>query len=220
MYSFAQRSDTRVVDEPFYAYYLMLTGKDHPGRAEVLKTQSHDLDAVFENLAHLEDTEVLFIKNMAKHLETIPTNLFKAYTHLLLIRDPAQIITSFVKGYPNPKMEDIGMAYQFALYAFFVKHGYPFVVLDSNEVLKSPQRVLSQLCERLGIPFDTAMLSWEPGARPEDGSWAKHWYHRVHKSSGFLASSSATPQLPDHCVPLYEEARPFYEALYLHALKA
>ncbi|MGK7368639.1 MAG: hypothetical protein ACNS64_00385, partial [Candidatus Halalkalibacterium sp. M3_1C_030] len=37
MYSFAQRSDTKVIDEPFYAYYLRKTGKKHPGREEVLK---------------------------------------------------------------------------------------------------------------------------------------------------------------------------------------
>ncbi|RMF66572.1 MAG: sulfotransferase family protein, partial [Calditrichaeota bacterium] len=35
MYSFAQREDTRVVDEPLYGYYLKLSGADHPGREEV-----------------------------------------------------------------------------------------------------------------------------------------------------------------------------------------
>ena len=32
MYSFSQRPDTVVIDEPFYAHYLVTTGIDHPSR--------------------------------------------------------------------------------------------------------------------------------------------------------------------------------------------
>ena len=31
-YSFAQRPDTKVIDEPIYAHYLLSTGISHPGR--------------------------------------------------------------------------------------------------------------------------------------------------------------------------------------------
>lgn len=220
MYSFAQRADTTVVDEPFYAYYLKLTGKPHPGREEILASQPQDVDSVFDGLDQLHQSPILYIKNMAKHLETIRTGRFREYVHILLIRDPRQIITSFIKVYPNPQMEDIGMAYQYALYEFFLANNYKFVVLDSNEVLKDPRAVLTQLCDRLEIGFDPAMLSWNPGARPEDGVWASHWYGNVHKSSGFAAPSSAERELPEHCHHLYEASRGFYDDLYLHALKA
>ena len=39
MYSFAQRADTTVVDEPFYGFYLDQTKIPHPGREEVLRSQ-------------------------------------------------------------------------------------------------------------------------------------------------------------------------------------
>ena len=32
MYSFAQRNDVRVVDEPLYGHYLKVTGAQHRGR--------------------------------------------------------------------------------------------------------------------------------------------------------------------------------------------
>lgn len=35
MYSFAQRSDTQVLDEPLYASYLKLTGMPRPYREQV-----------------------------------------------------------------------------------------------------------------------------------------------------------------------------------------
>ena len=42
MYSFAQREDTRVLDEPFYAYYLTHVNPlaDHPGKEEIINSQS------------------------------------------------------------------------------------------------------------------------------------------------------------------------------------
>ena len=36
MYSFGNRSDFAVMDEPFYAAYLAATGDDHPMRSEIL----------------------------------------------------------------------------------------------------------------------------------------------------------------------------------------
>ena len=42
MYSFAQRPDTTVVDEPLYAYYLANTNSEakHPGVPEIMDSQS------------------------------------------------------------------------------------------------------------------------------------------------------------------------------------
>ena len=42
MRSWGNREDTVVVDEPFYAHYLQVTGLDHPGRDEVIASQPTD----------------------------------------------------------------------------------------------------------------------------------------------------------------------------------
>ena len=46
MYSFAQRSDTRVIDEPLYGHYLRVSGARHPGREEVLSAMESDGETV------------------------------------------------------------------------------------------------------------------------------------------------------------------------------
>ena len=43
MRAWENRPDTVVVDEPFYAAYLLRTGIDHPGRDEVIASQPTDL---------------------------------------------------------------------------------------------------------------------------------------------------------------------------------
>ena len=44
------RRDTLVVDEPFYAHYLKVTGRDHPGREEVIEHHESDWRRVVDSL--------------------------------------------------------------------------------------------------------------------------------------------------------------------------
>jgi hypothetical protein len=77
------------------------------------------------------------------------------------------------------------------------------------------------MCHQIGIPFDEAMLSWQPGARPEDGSWAKYWYHAVHRSTGIPARTAAKHgPFPERLRPLLAECQPYYEKLSALAIQA
>lgn len=49
MYSFAQRSDTAVLDEPLYASYLRLSGVDRPYLDLVLAAQENDGNKVVDS---------------------------------------------------------------------------------------------------------------------------------------------------------------------------
>ena len=99
-------------------------------------------------------------------------------------------------------------------------NGQAPLVLDSGELLKDPGGVLAKLCAQVKLPFESAMLSWKPGPRPEDGIWAKHWYANVHRSSGFERQPTSDRPLPDFLVPLCEEAMPLYKDMFNHAIKA
>ena len=68
---------------------------------------------------------------------------------------------------------------------------------ELRELLQAPRKVLGELCRRLGLPFEESMLSWKPGARPEDGVWAPHWYANVHRSSGFEPYRPKTAPFPE-----------------------
>ena len=73
MYSFAQRSDTQVVDEPLYAHYLRVSGALHPGRNEVLAAQENDGRKVLEwMMSDSFDKPVIFFKQMTHHLVNLP----------------------------------------------------------------------------------------------------------------------------------------------------
>lgn len=222
MYSFAQRSDTQVVDEPFYGHYLKIRPDvDHPGKEETLASMSSNYQTVIEEVI-MGDYErpVVFQKDMAHHLVEMELEFMLPLTNLFLIRNPRQLVASIGQIMQQPTMEDIGSKKQFELFEWLKENGRKPLVLDSGELLKDQEGVMHKLCDVLDIPFDKNMLSWKAGPRPEDGAWAKYWYANVHKSTGFSPQPTSMRPLPEHLIPLYEEARPYFEALYEHTIIA
>jgi hypothetical protein len=211
MYSFAQRSDTRVVDEPFYAHYLQHTGLQHPGREAVLASQSHDaLQVIREVIFGDYPTPVVFFKNMAKHLQGFDYSFYEALQNVFLIRDPARLIASFARVVPQLDESEIGLQQACHLFDQLRQKGHQPLVLNSDLLLQNPPRVLQKLCIALGIPFDAAMLKWPAGPRPEDGVWAPYWYAGLHRSTGFGPPPSDSPDVPEKWKDLLQEVNPYY----------
>jgi hypothetical protein len=223
MYAFRQRADTTVVDEPLYAHYLATVPdrSEHPGTSEIIASMSADARLVTDEvILAAGDRPVRFYKQMAHHLVPgVPPEVLTECSNVLLIRDPTEVLTTIVEQLPRPVMRDIGIARQVALYDELVALGQDPPVLDARLLLLSPAAVLAQLCERLGIEWDDAMLSWPPGPRPEDGVWAPHWYQNAHASTGFATYRAKAEPLPAHVAELAAEAAALYERLVPLAMR-
>ncbi len=223
MYSFAQRKDTTVVDEPLYAHYLSKTDSEagHPGTAEVLVAQQNDGEVVVRDVIFGEyPTAVALFKQMTHHLIHLDWTFMLRTENVMLIRNPREIIASYAKVIPNPAMPDIGVEKQHEVFDFLTKNNCLAAVVDARELLLNPRAVLTQLCGRLGLGFEENMLHWQAGPRVEDGVWAKYWYANVHRSTGFEPFVEKQVVLPAPLEALAERCQPFYDKLYEAALKA
>jgi len=188
MYSFAQRSDVKVLDEPFYAHYLKNINPelDHPGKKEILASQSSNLKTIINEIESLKQSySSIFLKNMTHHLRGEDLSFTKNWYNIILTRDPQKAIISFSKVIPNPTMDDLGYKLQYDLARFFTSKKINFKVISSGNLLKNPKEVLSDVCEFSKMKFNNQMLSWKKGGIVEDGVWAKYWYKNVHNSDGF-----------------------------------
>ena len=221
MYSFAERPDTRVVDEPLYGHFLRVTGTVHPGRDEIMARVDCDGDRVMQTLLAESpgNPDVLFLKQMAHHLVDVDRRFLERTKNIFLIRDPEQMLPSLTIQLPNAGLADTGLKMQWELYEELVAAGQSPAIVDSRELLLNPAEILRQLCEHLDIPFFETMLSWEAGDREEDGVWAPHWYDAVHKSTGF-STYHHKDDFPAHLAPLLAECAPWYEKLYDRAFRA
>jgi hypothetical protein len=210
-----------VVDEPLYAHYLRVTAAPHPGAAEVMATMENDGAAVIRTVILGPcDRPVLFCKQMAHHLTELSWAFLAQTTNVLLIRDPVAMLPSLAQNLAQPTLRDTGLALQTQLYHHLCEIGQTPPVLEARHLLLNPRRVLEQLCQRLGLPFDEAMLRWPAGPRAEDGVWAKYWYDNVHRSTGFEPYREKQTPFPPHLQPLLDQCRPHYEELAAVAIRA
>lgn len=220
MYSFAQRKDTVVVDEPFYGHYLKYSGADHPGRNEILSSMRTNPEEILKEVIFSEyDAEIVFFKNMAKHLSGFDYSFYEKLDNLFLIRDPARLITSFAKVVPQLKETELGYKHEYLLFKALQEKGNNPVVLNSDILLRDPPLMLEKLCAALNISYDKNMLKWKPGPRSEDGIWAPYWYSNVHKSAGFQPYQPATEAFPRQHEKLLEEVQPYFNYLNEFAIK-
>lgn len=219
MYSFRERSDTVVVDEPLYAHYLRVTGRAHPGVEEILTHQDPDGERVVrEVLLGPVSKPVVMFKQMAKHLVGLDRGFLDRCRNVLLTRDPHDMITSFQRQVPEVTLDDTGFPELVDLLDTMVANGEDPIVVEASTLLRDPPGVLAALCLRLGLEPDPAMLSWPAGPKPEDGVWARHWYDGVWASTGWQPHRAKSDRLGPANAATYEQCLPYYGRLLPHVI--
>jgi len=225
MRSFENRSDTVVVDEPFYAAFLAETGADHPMRDEVLASQPTRWRDVANALSGPTPTgaAVWYQKHMTHHmLPDFGLDWANGCRNAFLIRAPEAVLASYTLKRENVTLADIGVERQRELFERESDRiGAAPPVIDSADVLADPRATLGKLCAAVGIEFSDRMLSWPAGKRDSDGVWAPAWYDKVERSTQF-----APPRAPaeiknvgDNLRRIADAARPHYERLAAFRLR-
>ncbi len=221
MYSFAQRADFEVLDEPFYAFYLKNANVkvNHPAYDAILNTMEQQEEKIVAQINSLAIGKNVFVKGMAHHYLSKDPKYITQWENVILIRHPKKLIASFSKVIEKPTIDDIGVKKASELFLFLKENNRTPIVIDSDELLKAPSSYLKKLCGLLDLSYSEEMLSWNKGGIPQDGVWAPHWYKNVHNSEGFVLQKSSSEPLPERLSPLLQEALPYYETLREHILK-
>lgn len=223
MRAWGNRPDTLVVDEPFYAYYLKATGKKHPGADEVIATGDTDWRKVVAQLTSPlpNGKRIFFQKQMTHHLlPEVDREWLGGVSNCFLIRDPREVIASYVRKREDPALEDLGFVQQAEIFDWVCErmNAVPPIV-DAKDVLENPERMLRLLCESVGVEFSESMLFWPAGLRETDGIWAKYWYGEVAKSTSFAPYHLKRAEIPTHLSEIHNRCRKCYERLYEHRLR-
>ena len=192
MYSFSQRPDCKVLDEPLYASYLSKHSELYrPYRDKLLEDKTYcDGNSVLENLpSYFSNTVNLIVcKHITKQIDGIDHSIlfkenksFRVY-HVFLIRDPLDIIMSWndrqevhkegcnLNGLCFPQMVQLYSELKFRSNNSNFSHQtltqVP-IVIDSNLLKTHAHELLPMLCSKLQIPFFKEQLSWPAGPKPD-----------------------------------------------------
>ena len=224
MRAWENRDDCAVWDEPLYGYYLDATGIAHPGAAEVIAAQGTDAKIIVERcIGDAPGGKAIFYqKHMTLHLlPELDRGWLGSLTNCFLIREPEAVIASYAAVRSEATLADIGFIQQAELFEQVRElTGSIPLVIDSREFLLDPATMLRAICARLGIEFNSKMLHWPPGPRDSDGVWGKYWYESVWQSTGFSPYREKSFDLSDKYRKIADAARPHYEQLFRHRLRA
>lgn len=216
MRAWENRGDCAVSDEPLYAAYLAATGLDHPGRDAVIAAGDTDPARVVDALLGpaTGGAPVWYQKHMSHHLlPGMDTGWVLRLRNVFLIRDPAEVVASYIKSRATVTPEDIGLPQQGRLFDLLCAAGETPPVIDAGDFLRAPEAHLRALCGTLGIAFTPRMLAWPPGPRDSDGVWAPHWYDAVWKSTGFEPWRARETALEGEPAAVAEACRDVYDRL-------
>ena len=216
MRSWGSRPDCVVVDEPFYACYLLESGADHPMRDDIIASQPRTRAGVVDALSAPPSAAIQYEKHMTHHMPRgVDLSWTRDLKHVFLIRSPERVIASYRQKMPSVSAEDIGIIRQHELFDEItaITGEHPLVV-DSLDILIDPAHLLRQLCVALDLPWcEGAMTQWKVGSRPTDGVWASHWYEAVESSTQFSSPPLSSPQLDGTDRALAADMMVYYEAM-------
>ena len=183
MYSFSQRQDCKVYDEPLYAAYLESNPEIfRPYRDELIQISSTDPNDVLINIQSdtCRPSALKYVKHMAKHLtkEVNRDFIFRENTqHMILVRDPLEMIRSWnIKQEIHQEPCSLEATCLPTLLTIFsevrTRTGSNPIVVDVNLLQKFPDIILQEICLALRIDFDPKQLSWPKGPKPDIDGYA------------------------------------------------
>ena len=216
MRSFASRNDCSVVDEPFYAAYLKVSGREHPMKDLILKTYNIDPGRVAYNcVSGSVITRLQYQKHMTHHmLDTFDRSFVYSVNNAFLIRSPEKVIKSFGKKIIDFSLVDLGYIQQLDLFNMICdKIGTAPPVIDADDLCSSPAIILKSLCKKLGIQYSEKMLSWGEGPHSYDGVWGRYWYKSVNQSCGFSTPKENFEELSIFQNNMIIEANQYFDQL-------
>jgi len=217
MRSFENRSDTFVIDEPFYSFFLKNTGIKHPIYKEVIEKY----DSSWNNIANTligpipNNKKIWYQKLMTHHwADNQPLDWTINTINCFLIRNPKDVILSYLKIHQEVTPELIGLPQQVHMFNHITEQINKIpIVISSEDILKNPKLMLQKLCNLLDIPFLEQMLSWPTGARESDGIWGKYWYKNVVKTSSFSKFSEKNEEFPRQFSSLLDKCNTYYKQM-------
>ena len=158
--------------------------------------------------------KIWYQKQMAHHLIDLSNiDWIKDCENCILIRHPKEVINSYTTKKNLNSVYELGYPQQFEIVKFLKQSNQRFQVIDSEDLLQNPKKVLFDWCESLNIKFDKSMLRWEKGIHQNDGIWGKHWYNNVIETTGFQKYQKKDINIENKYYSIYNESMEYFNYL-------
>ncbi|GAA0907533.1 sulfotransferase-like domain-containing protein [Virgisporangium aurantiacum] len=194
--AFSRRPSTRIVHEPFTdCYYFSENARSRrygrqPDRLGYGPAAA--IDEIYGCAAPL-----VFVKDLAFQAEPyVPDEFLAAATNTFIVRRPRVVLRSLRGLKPDFTEEEFGFEPLARLLRHVVEDlSQEPVVVEGDRFREAPEVQLRRYCERIGVDFDSRMLSWPDG---RIRAWAPHeresqakWHRTLETSTRIIPPEPA-----------------------------
>ena len=215
------RGDMQCLHEPFGEAWYQGEEPLWPRLTkDSLRTPGLTIESVWRNMQALAEKQAVFSKDFPHYIDHIwDDEMLSKFRHSFLIRHPSKTIMSMYKHWPDFHPKETGFVEQRALFDRICdRNGSAPPVIDSDDLLESPDTMIAKWCDGVSIPFLPEALSWEPGARDEVSWWDGGSFHENLRNSDGLKpqkrTSGSIDGAPDRVRQIYDGCLQHYEHLY------
>lgn len=222
------RGDLICFHEPFCQAWYQGDDARWPRLAEHSpRTPGMTFATQLDELLAAAETGPVFVKDFptfVAHLWSPGDDAFlDLFTPSFLTRDPAKVLASAHRQWGERfHPDEIGFDHQRALFDHLrQRHGTPPPLIDSDDLLTDPTRVVALWCEAVGLPFLKEALTWEPGERHEVDWFGGGWHESLKDSTGLRPQATSSADLsgqPEWLLEMEAAGRPHYDHLQAFAL--
>lgn len=219
---FIERGDVAVVHEPFSYLYFFHEKKGYIPHGHPDPTHPRSYGAIVRMLDDLAHRCTVFHKDICYHCSdhiAADTAFLLRRTNTFLIRHPQKAIVSYASVYRRFNRDQLGYRQLYAVFRSVMRLlGRPPVVVDADDLQRTPATTVAAYCRQIGLPMQPASLEWQPGLPPQWANW-REWHLDAAASTGIRQDSKRydfsvldDPYLADcyaYHLPFYEEMRKY-----------
>lgn len=223
-----ERGDFCTKDEPFARYYYYSDERVSQRMGDVEAEPEYRFANILQSLQQAAENQPLFIKDHAFYVAERADEAFVShFQNTFLIRHPAQSLPSLYNKMPDFTLEEAGYEGSYQLFEFIkATEGSIPVVIDADDLIKSPEATTRAYCEAVGIEFLPQALGWKPQLPKElSANWwggGVNWHPHLQKSQGFKRQSNpnyVSVEDNEQLRRAYDFCLPYYQKLYEHRLR-
>ena len=169
-------------------------------------------------LERRRETGPVLVKELAFQGEPyVPDSLLAATRSIVLLRRPRRVHASLVKLKPDFTDDEFGFDALLRVAERLAALSAPMLLVDGDELQRRPAETVSEVCRFLGLPFSTALLSWDDGRvrrwRPEERDSQAPWHATLERSRGLVRTAVRDVPVPPGRRALVRRAEAVHERL-------
>lgn len=226
--TFAQRSDTEIVHEPFCDVYFFSKWRRSARFGECEELLDYSSAKAIEHITS-RSAPVVFIKEHAyQALPYIDRDFLAGAINTFIVRHPLKVIDSWYRVNEHPTEEEFGFSTLYKIWQIVTEElKQSPIVVEAECFRQNPEQVLRKYCQQIGVEFDSQMLGWKNGQlkawSPREAEFHAKWHKTLDNSTKILPpediKTTATTRFIREHSEMLQQAHTIYNTLKLSSCR-